>query len=86
MLPISYDDASVRNVTPVCPSRLRIGIGFDIGDPTPTPLRVALDLEDARQLVVLLQSYINSFAGSQSPGSELSPSALVSVLSDGVNT
>ncbi len=84
MLPTIYKDALVRCVTQVCPSRLRIGVGFDIGEST--PLHLALDLVDARDLVLLLEDYISFFAGSQSPGSELSPSAPVSVPSDGVKT
>ena len=82
MLPISYDDASVRNVTPVCPSRLRIGIGFDIeGRET---VRVALTVQCAQFILQGLQDYIRSEAGNQSATSSLICSAPRSDPSDGV--
>lgn len=83
MLPPIYFDADVRNVTPVCPDRKRIGIGFDMDE---LPVRVALTLAGAKCLRTLIDDYINSFARTQSDGSLLIPSEPKSVPSDGVNT
>ena len=48
LLPVIYLDADVRNVTPVCPGRKRLGLGLDIpGQPT---VRVAITLAHARFL------------------------------------
>jgi hypothetical protein len=82
MLPESYLDADMRCVQPMCPKRERIGIAIDIW-PMPT-IRVALTATAATFLRDCLTDYINSFAASQSPGSELIPSAPMSVPSDGV--
>jgi hypothetical protein len=82
-LPAIYFDAGLRNVTPVCPDRRRIGLGFDMDD---LPVRVALTLADAVALRTTLDDYISSFAATQSPGSALSPSVSVSVPSEGVKT
>ena len=84
MLPAIYTDAGVRVITPVCPQRQRLGIGFDI--PGMLPWRVAITPEAAEFLLGELASYISSFAGSQSSGSELIPSEPMSVPSEGVNT
>lgn len=84
MLPASYIQADTRNVTPVCPQTQRIGIGFYLM--TGGVVRMALSLKDARWLRDCLNGYINSPAGTQSPGSELSPSVPMSVPSEGVNT
>ena len=86
MLPLQYADVELRNVTPVCPGRHRIGVGFDVLQPGGGCIRLALNLATATVLADLLQACISSFAGSQSAGSELSPSAPVSVPSEGVNT
>ena len=79
----SYQDAGWRNVTPVCPQTTRIGIGFDVAT---GPVRLALSLEHATELVACLDGYIKAFAGSQSCGSGLMSSAPKSVPSDGVKT
>ncbi len=84
MLPNTYTDAGVRVITPVCPRRQRLGIGFDVAGML--PVRVAITPEAAEFLLGELASYISSFAGSQSSGSELIPSEPVSVPSEGVNT
>ena len=84
MLPPIYIDASIRNVTPVCPATDRIGFGFDFADQP--PVRLALSRSAAAFLQRCLNDYINSPAGSRSPGSELMPSAPISVPPDGVNT
>lgn len=55
-LPATYLDAKARNVTPFCPGRDRLGLGFDIqGQVT---VRVALTLESARVLMTSLEEYI----------------------------
>jgi len=82
MLPAEYLNADVRNVTPVCLDRMRIGVGFDVGA---LPVRVALDLAGAKCLRTLLDDYINSFARTHSEGSQLIPSEPKSVPSGGVN-
>ena len=84
MLPPVYVDASVRNITQVCIARGRLGIGFDVD--TSNPIRLAVTPEGAKFLRDVIDCYISSLAGSQSPGSELSPSVSVSVPSEGVNT
>lgn len=82
-LPPIYLDASLRNVTPICPDRQRIGLGVDmVGG---TPVRLALALIDAQSLADLLVVYINSFAGTHSPMSALISSSSISVPSDGEN-
>lgn len=84
MLPDSYVDADTRCVLPFCPKRERLGIAFNVfGQPT---IRLALTPLQASNLRTCLDDYISSFAGSQSPGSELSPSDPVSVPSEGPNT
>ena len=83
MLPYLYIDANLRNVTPICPERNRLGIGFDL--PFNKLVRVAITQDQAKVLRTVLDDYISSFAGSQSPGSELIPSVSISVPSDGVN-
>ena len=84
MLPISYIDAGVRCVLPVCPERGRIGFAFDL-DCGPV-VRLALTPQGASTLRAMLGDYINSLALNQSPGSLLSPIDPVSVPSEGVNT
>lgn len=60
-LPAIYLDAQVRNVTPYCHGRARLGLGLDIaGLPT---VRVALTLDHAQFLRDYLDEYINSAAG-----------------------
>ena len=60
-LPAIYLDAQVRNVTPYCHGRARLGLGLDIaGLPT---VRVALTLDHARFLRDYLDDFINSAAG-----------------------
>lgn len=73
LLPVIYLDADVRNVTPVCPGRKRLGLGLDIpGQPT---VRVAITLEHARFLRDSLNGYISDSAGCQRPMAELMPSS-----------
>ncbi len=63
LLPAIYLDADVRNVTPVCPGRKRLGLGLDIpGQPT---VRVAITLEHAQFLRDSLNDYISASAGCQ---------------------
>ena len=84
MLPPIYIDAGVRGTTPFCPQRNRMGVSIDVaGQGT---VHFAIDRDHASFLRVCLDDYINSFAGSQSEESELSPSDPVSVPSEGVNT
>lgn len=60
-LPAFYLDAEVRNVTPYCNGRARLGLGLDIaGLPT---VRVALTLDHARFLRDCMDDFINSAAG-----------------------
>lgn len=60
-LPAVYLDAEVRNVTPFCHVRARLGLGLDIaGLPT---VRVAITLDHACFLRDCLDDYINSAAG-----------------------
>lgn len=84
MLPAVWQDAHLRNTTPVCPVRKRIGIGFDI--PNQGTVRIALTLAEAQALQEDLALYIKSRASTQSDGSELSPSEPVRVPSEGVKT
>lgn len=88
MLPPIYVDATLRNVTPVCPTRQRFGLGFEVdaGGGHNMMVRVAITTAQAEFLQAALGDYISSLAGSQSAGSELSPSDPVSVPSEGVNT
>ena len=82
MLPAIYLDAHLRNATPVCPQRGRLGVGFEIaGQPA---VRVGITRRDARILIAVLTGYLNSPADDQSAGSSLIPSEAVSVPSDGV--
>lgn len=61
LLPAIYLDADMRNVTPVCPGRKRLGLGLDIpGQPT---VRVAITLEHAQFLRDSLDDYISASAG-----------------------
>ena len=81
MLPESYIDADMRCVQPFCAERGRLGIAVDIWlEPT---IRIALTPVAATFLRDCLSDYINCLAGTQSPGSELMPSAPVLVPSDG---
>ena len=82
-LPNIYLDAAWRNVTPVCPDRNHLGVGFDI--PGTGPVRFALTLADAQWLVASLDDYIKLAAGTQSPMSALIPNSSISVPSDGEN-
>jgi hypothetical protein len=83
MLPPVYIDSSVRNITPVCMARGRLGIGFDL-DAGPQ-VRLSITPESAKFLRDEIDLYISSLAGSQSSTSELMPSEPKSVPSDGVN-
>lgn len=63
LLPAICLDADVRNVTPVCPGRKRLGLGLDIpGQPT---VRVAITLEHAQFLRDGLDDAIGAAAGCQ---------------------
>lgn len=80
-LPPIYLDAAVRNVTPVCPGRLRLGLGLDIeGLPT---VRVAITLDHAQFLRDYLSDYISASAGSHQPMSGLISSSARLVPSEG---
>lgn len=82
MLPDSYLDGSVRTLLPLCPNRQRFGLGIDVGGGV--VVRVALAPESLRFLQLCLDDYRKSFAGDQSPISELSPSEPMSHPSYGV--
>jgi len=82
MLPVSYPDAEWFNVTPCCPERKRLGLGFLRADGTLA--RFALSESDASMLMQALAFYVKSPAGSQSATSELMPSDPRSVPSEGV--
>jgi hypothetical protein len=80
LLPAIYLDADVRNVTPVCPGRKRLGLGLDIpGQPT---VRVSITLEHAQFLRDSLNDYISASAGCQRPMSELMPNLSSTVPSE----
>ena len=67
MLPAIYLNANLRNITPLCPNRLRMGLGFDLpGQPV---TRLAIDLANAQFLRDELDGYIKSFTGTQSTDS-----------------
>ena len=83
MLPSIYQDAQVRNVTPVCPERNRLGLGLELV--SGEVVRVALDEAGVAFLAMCLQAYWSSAAGRQSPGSALMSKASMSVPSDGEN-
>ncbi|MGV0960128.1 MAG: hypothetical protein ACOYB1_09855 [Limnohabitans sp.] len=83
MLKSSYVDAKLRNVTPVCPCRDRLGLGFVL--PDSQLLRLALSTADALALQRCLDDYTKSAAGCQSPESSLMPNNPKSVPSDGMN-
>lgn len=85
MLPSSYRAAELRCVQPMCQEREVIGIAFNVIEVGRPITRVALSLEHAAMLRDCLADYINSAAGTQSPGSSLIDSAPKSVPSDGVN-
>lgn len=55
MLPTIYTSAAVRNVTPVCPVRRRLGLGIDM--PDGSVLRVALDEASVALLRAALDDY-----------------------------
>lgn len=82
MLTSIYLDASARNVTPLCPQRNRLGVGFELE--SGEVLRLALTPEDAGTLAQVLADYVKSPAGSQSPTSPLMPSDPRSTPSEGV--
>jgi hypothetical protein len=84
MLPPIWQDAHLRNTTPICPNRNRMGLGFDI--PGQGTVRIALTVPEAQALQEDLARYIKSRASIQSEGSALSPSELVRVPSEGVKT
>lgn len=75
MLPSSYRGAALRCVQPVCPVRGRIGIAFNVLEDSRPIVRVALEVGEAILLRDCLTDYINSAAGTQSPGSALIDSA-----------
>ncbi len=80
-LPAVYLDAEVRNVTPFCDGRARLGLGLDIaGLPT---VRVAITLDHAQFLRDYLSDYISVLAGSHQPMSGLISSSASSVPSEG---
>lgn len=83
MLPPIYQDAHVRNVTPVCPERNRLGLGLELA--AGEVVRIALDEAGVAFLASALEVYWSSVAGSQSAGSELIPRESMSVPSDGEN-
>lgn len=56
-LPASYQDAAVRVVTPMCPTRGRLGVAFDIGA---SVFRLALDEASAQSLRDGLNDYLTS--------------------------
>lgn len=85
MLPSSYRAAELRCVQPMCQAREVIGIAFNVLEVGRPITRVALGLEDATMLRDCLTDYINSAAGTQSPGSPLIDSLPKSDPSDGVN-
>lgn len=74
-LPPIYADAGLRNITPICSERGRLGIGFDIAGAA--PLRLALTVTDAQAMSAVLADYISCAAGTQSPIRALISSALV---------
>lgn len=82
MLPPIYRDAQVRNVTPVCTERGRLGVGIrlDSGE----VVRVALNPECVEFLMMAVNDYMRSPAGSQSPMSREIPISPKSVPSEGV--
>lgn len=81
LLPAIYLDADVRNITPVCTGRKRLGMGLDIpGQPT---VRVAITLEHAQFLRDYLNDYISASAGCQRPMSGLMSNASSTVPSEG---
>ena len=80
-LPGIYLDATVRNITPLCSVRSRLGLGFDM--PGQAPIRLAITVEHAAQLLTALQDYMKLAAGSQSPMSPLISSESRSVPSEG---
>lgn len=61
MLPPIYQDAKVRNVTPVCPERNRLGLGLELA--SGEVVRVALDEAGVAFLAMCLQAYWDSAAG-----------------------
>ena len=80
-LPAIYLDAAVRNVTPVCPGRERLGLGLDI--PGQETVRVAITLDHAQFLRAYLDDYINSSAGTHQPMSGLISKSASDAPSDG---
>lgn len=80
-IPVSYQDAVVRCVLPVCTATGRIAIAVDTQDGQ--TLRIALSQEHAAWLAGCLTDCISSDACTQSPGSALMPSAPKSVPSGG---
>lgn len=80
-LPAIYLDAAVRNITPVCPGRERLGLGLDI--PGQATVRVAITMDHAQFLRDYLTNYINDAAGTQKPISRLISSESKSVPSEG---
>lgn len=83
MLSKSFDQATLRVVTPVCHVTGRIGLAFNAGADV---VRLALDVRDALVLCDLVRNYVSSRGSDQSPGSALISSAPMSVPSDGVKT
>ena len=73
MLPDEYIDVGARNVTPVCPVRSRIGLGFNLANGK--ALRLALTESDARFIHASLADYISDLA---------QPSAAEPAVSQGV--
>lgn len=67
MLPEIYRDASLRNTTPVCPTRDRLGVGFELADGT--VVRLALDPQECAHLAEMLVGCVKS-AGFARQGQE----------------
>ena len=86
MLPISYEHATVRTVTPVCEDSGRIGVAFNMCAANGGQVvRLALDAANADVLCRLLADYVDARGSTQSAGSSLMPSDPRSVPSEGVN-
>ena len=57
-IPDSYKPGRLRNVTPVCSSAGRIGVGFDLG--IGQPLRLTLSVADAASLANCIRDLLMS--------------------------
>ena len=71
MLPISYEHATVRTVTPVCQASGRIGVAFNMDTPSGLQVvRLALDAANADVLCRLLADYMAARGSTQAPASQ----------------